>query len=83
MINSFMGLKITVSPHATELIRLFPDAKRTKRGRRRLLAKYGKRFPGLQRRIPCALKTPFGLVVHPDIYAELKRRTTTAASGSR
>lgn len=64
----FGGIQITVSEHATEEITLFSDRKRTKRGMRRLRAKYG----SLRRRVPCAFKTPFGLVMHPDFYAKLR-----------
>lgn len=65
------GMRVTVSPHATEEYTLFPDRKRTKRGMRRLRARYGT----LKRRRPCAFQTPMGLVVHPDIYRELLRQT--------
>ena len=62
------GMNILVSEHATEKFRIFPDRKRTKRGNRRFRAKWGSDI----RRRPCAYKTPFGLVVHPTLYAALR-----------
>lgn len=71
------GMKITVSENATEEFHIFPDRKRTKRGERRFRAKYGSDI----RRRPCAFKTPFGLIVHPKIWAQLRVETCEAERG--
>ena len=51
--------------------RLFPASKnRSRRIHKKLL----KRFGGEFRKVPCIFKTPQGLITHPALHAELKRR---------
>lgn len=66
---TFGSTKIIVSPHAYTRKPIFPDKPRTKRRNRRTIGKFG----SLTYKAPAAYETPAGLVVHPWIYAELKR----------
>lgn len=66
------AMRITVSDLAlrdTEE-RLFPASKNRSR---RIHKKLVKRFGGEFRRVPCIYKTPWGLIAHPALYAEIKR----------
>lgn len=65
--STFAGTKIITSDQAYEMVPIFPDKPRTKRRLRRTRGKFGR----LDRMNPLAYRTPFGLVVHPKIYAEL------------
>lgn len=69
--QTFGGTKVVVSDHAYEMVPIFPDKPRTKRRIRRTRGKYGR----TDRMNPLAYQTPFGLVVHPKIYAALKARS--------
>jgi len=67
----FGAQKIVVSVEAYEMVPIFPDKPRTKRRRRRTRGRFGRE----DRMNPLAFKTPYGLVVHPIIYAQLKAIT--------
>jgi hypothetical protein len=70
---TFGGLNVTVSIHATERVGPhWPVKPRSKRLHKKMEKKRGPQFTVK----PAAFNTPLGLVVHPEIYAELKRRTT-------
>ncbi len=69
----FGSAKITVSAECYEMVPVFPDKPRTKRRLRRTRGKFGRS----ERMNPLAYQTPFGLVVHPSIYEQLKSRSTT------
>ena len=69
--GTFSGVKVTQSNACYEMVPLFPDKKRTKRRNRRVLGKYGR----LDRMNPLAYNTPFGMVMHPILYAKLKSAT--------
>lgn len=62
-----LGVKITVSEHATQEAINWPVKKRSRRLHKKLTKKRG---PQITRK-PCALQTPWGLVVHPTIYTAL------------
>lgn len=70
--GAFNGVQIIVSPHALEnsTVRNFPAKRRSKRLHKKLC----KRFGGEFRQVPCIWKTPHGIVMHPVMYAEFKRR---------
>ena len=70
--NAFAGMKVTVSLNATERVLRWPEKRRSKR----LIKKMTKRLGPQVWMKPAAFQTPMGLVVHPEIYAELKRRST-------
>ncbi len=74
----FHGIPIIASEYATEEVPLFPDAKRTKRGLRRRMAKYGKRFPGLKKRVPCAFMFQGKMIAHPAVYQAVMLRGITS-----
>lgn len=63
------GVKITVSDQCYEMVPIFPDKPRTKRRMRRTRGRFGR----LDRMNPLAYKTPFGIVMHPILYARLKQ----------
>jgi len=67
-ISRFGGMKVTTSQHAYEMVPIFPDKHRTKRRTLRTRGKFGR----TDRMNPLAYQTPFGIVCHPKIYAELK-----------
>lgn len=70
--QAFGGIPIQVSVNATEccdLMVLF-NKPNTKRRRRRMRGKYGR----LVYDKPVAFQTPRGLVMHPVLFEELKRR---------
>jgi len=68
----FGGMNVMVSLNATERVLRWPDKKRS----RRLIKKLTKRLgPQICIR-PAAFQTPMGLVVHPEIYAKLKKEAT-------
>jgi hypothetical protein len=69
----FGGMQISTSPHATEERPIFPDKKWSKRRRRRVIGKYG----SWTRRFPAAFQFGNKIVMHPALYRELQRRTTT------
>lgn len=52
--------------------RLFPASKNRSR---RIHKKLVKRFGGEFRKEPCGYQTPQGFILHPVLYAELKRRS--------
>lgn len=66
--QTFAGTRITVSDQAYEMVPLFPDKPKTKRRLRRTRGRFGR----TDRMNPLAFKTPYGLVVHPIIYRQLK-----------
>lgn len=70
MLGTFGGMKVTVSKHAVERTENWPVLKRSKRLHKKLTKKRGPQFS----ETPCALQTPFGLVVHPEIYELLKSK---------
>jgi len=65
----FGGMKVTVSTAATKEVIRWPVKKRSRRLHKKMTARLGQQIV----REPCALTTPFGLIVHPEIYAALKR----------
>ena len=73
--QQIMGLTLTVSPHATKRVTNWPEVRRSKRLYKKLLKKRGPQFSDQ----PCMLKTPFGIFVHPHIYAELIAATERGA----
>ena len=73
MRSGFGGTKITVSSECYEMVPIFPDKPRTKRRLRRTRGKFGR----TDRLNPLAYQTPFGLVVHPSIYEQMNRQSTT------
>lgn len=75
MTGAFGGLKIVVSVHAVERKYGWPARHKETRRSARLYKKLSKKFGPQYVEKPCALKTPFGLVVHPEIYQALKVRT--------
>lgn len=64
----YLGMNITTSPHATERVLRWPDKKRSKRLVKKMTARLG---PQIHYR-PAAIVTPWGMVVHPEIFAKLK-----------
>lgn len=70
-------LHIFVSEHALKDSdqRLFPESKNRSR---RIHKKLVKRFGGVFRKVPCCIKTPEGIIMHPALYrefqAEMERR---------
>lgn len=74
--NAFQGVKITVSEACYEMVPIFPHKPRTKRRLRRTLARFGR----LERMNPLAYRTPFGIVMHPVLYDQLKARVATRGS---
>lgn len=62
------GTKIIVSVNATERAERWPVKRRSKRLHKKLTKLRGPQFHDK----PAALQTPFGLVVHPEIYAKLQ-----------
>jgi hypothetical protein len=67
----FGGLPVTVSLNATERTGPYwPVRQRSKRLHKKLMKKRGPQFFDK----PAAFKTPYGLIVHPDIYAEFEKR---------
>lgn len=73
MLPDFMGLRVTVSPHALQETteRLFPASRHRSR---RIHKKLVKRFGGEFRRVPAIWQTPQGIVMHPVHYAALQAR---------
>lgn len=74
--NSFTGTKIIVSAEAYEMVAIFPDKPRTKRRRRRTMAKFGR----LDRMNPLAYNTPHGIIMHTKIHKALLERTKKPAT---
>ena len=70
MIGSFSGVSITVSANATERVLRWPEKKRSRRLHKKLTKRLG---PQVWNK-PVAFRTPMGIVMHPDLYEELKRR---------
>lgn len=70
---SIGGRRIIVSPHAvvdTET-RLFPASRhRSKRIHKKLVRRHGGEFT----KKPCIYETPQGIIVHPALLPELRRR---------
>ena len=65
------GMKITVSTAAVERVENYPNRARSNRLQKKMWRKYGPQSYDK----PCALKTPFGIVVHPDLYPKLVAAT--------
>ena len=68
--TAFGRINIVTSEHAYEMVPIFPDKPRTKRRLRRTRARFGR----TDRMSQLVYKTPYGFVMHPKLYAELKRR---------
>jgi hypothetical protein len=65
------GMRITVSTHAVQRDRLFPESRhRSARIRKKLM----KRFGGEFHEKPAAFAHPDGILMHPELYAEVRRR---------
>lgn len=65
------GMRITVSEHAVKHERLFPESRhRSARIRKKLM----KRFGGETRMKPAAFSLPGGILMHPELYAEVRGR---------
>ena len=71
MIGSFSGVNITVSVNATERVLRWPEKKRSRRLHKKLTKRLG---PQVWNK-PAAFQMPMGIVMHPDLYAEIKQRT--------
>lgn len=67
--NTFMGVPISVSIHATKMVENWPFKKRSKRLHKKLTKLRGPQFS----REPCAMITPDGWVVHPAIMNSFRR----------
>lgn len=68
------GVVVTPSALAESTVRLFPESRhRSRRVRKKLLKRFGSEF----KLVPCAYDTPYGLIIHPALYDELKRRLAT------
>lgn len=74
--NSFNGMPVQISPHATKEVVFFPDKPRTKRRMRRLIGKYGRD----RKHVPASYRLGNTLVVHPVIYAKLQQRSSNVGS---
>jgi hypothetical protein len=67
------GMKVLVSTTATEVKWIWPAQHRPGLLRsRRLMKKLTKRLGPASKRVPCAYKMGNTLVVHPEIYAQMK-----------
>lgn len=66
------GHKIIVSVNATERAERWPVKRRSKRLHKKLTKLRGPQFYDK----PAAFLIPLGLIVHPEIYAEMKRQAT-------
>lgn len=72
MLGSLTGMQVTVSINATESAGPhWPVKRRSKRQYKKLVKRLGPQFTEK----PVAIKTPFGLIVHPEIYAEMQRQS--------
>ena len=71
-IGMFAGMQVIVSEAAVTKERLFPESKHRSR---RVHKKLVKRFGGEFRRVPAAFMVGGRAIMHPDYYAELRRRT--------
>lgn len=67
--STYSGLRLVISPRLTKEVPRFPDKRWTKRRRRRVVGKYG----SWTYHKPDAMIVGGSLLVHPAIYAELKR----------
>lgn len=65
------GMPIYIRDDMTDTVPRFPDKKWTKRRRRRVIGKYG----SWTYEKPAAYRVGPAFIVHPKIYAELKRQT--------
>ena len=68
-LSSIFGVRITVSEHAMKRVPLFPEKKWTKRRRRRVIGKYGR----WSENRPAAWMIGNGAIMHPVLYAQLKK----------
>lgn len=68
--HSFGAMKITVSANAIERVVRWPEKNRSKRLHKKMTKRLGEQYIYK----PAALKTPFGMVMHPTIYESLKQR---------
>jgi hypothetical protein len=68
MLRSFGGINVTVSLNATKRVENWPNKKRSRRLVKKMTKKRGPQITYE----PAAFETPFGFVVHPDIYAKMK-----------
>ena len=74
-IGTFLGMHVHVSEYATEKKPRFPDKRWSKRRRRRVIGKYGSWF----KEFPACFILNGNYVMHPNLAAEMKRRTTERA----
>lgn len=72
----YNGVKLIVSVHATEEAWRWPKKKRSRRLVKKMTKKYG---PQIYRK-PCMYMTPFGLVMHPDIYRQMKNKMEASST---
>ena len=74
MLNTLGGTSIYIRDDMTDTVPRFPDKKWTKRRRRRVIGKHG----SWTYEKPAAYRVGPALIVHPKIYAEMKRQTAEA-----
>lgn len=67
--NTFMGAQISVSIHATKMVENWQVKKRSKRLLKKLTKLRGPQFT----REPCATRTPFGWIVHPEVMDQMRK----------
>lgn len=66
----FGAIRIQVSAHALSRRENWPSKPRSKRLTKKLTKKLGPQITYE----PAAIETPFGMIVHPEVYRKLKER---------
>lgn len=75
--DTYAGLKVIVSAAALTIIRNWPDKRRSKRLIKKMTKKYGPEVTSS----PTSYQMGNTLIVHPVLYAELKRRSADTGAG--
>lgn len=74
-LSTFGGVNVTISPHAVQRRENWPIKRRSKRLYKKLTKKRGPQFT----EVPCAFQTPMGLVVHPEVWAQMRAQSAPIA----
>ena len=72
-LNPFGSVQIVISDYALKEtdLRAFPESRHRSR---RIHKKLVRRFGGEFLKAPCMFQTPMGIICHPALYGDLKRR---------
>ena len=77
--DTYLGFKLIVSPAAVSLVWNWPIGQRSKRLVKKMTKLRGPQVTST----PTSMRLGMSLIVHPEIYAELKRKSEHVAATTK